>query len=216
MSNSISLKNKYTKTEAINVDKITEELVRHIPKTIKHFFPHFKRLLREIKDYRKAPDYELMEIIMAAITMFILKQDSRNAYNNERRSPKFLKNYEELFDMSLPHMDTVNDVYRIISPEELEKFKVKMVEELLEKKALHKWRLLGKYFVVAIDGTGVMSFDKPHCDKCLVKTHGSGKKSYFHNVLEAKLVLPIGLSISLGTEWIENDGAEYDKQTKSL
>jgi hypothetical protein len=216
MSNSISLKNKYTKTEAINVNKITEELVCHIPKTIKHFFPHFKRLLRKIEDYRKAPGYELSEIIMAAITMFILKQDSRNAYNNERRNPKFLKNYEELFAMSLPHMDTVNDVYRIISPEELERFKVKMVEELLEKKALHKWRLLGKYFVVAIDGTGVMSFDKRHCDKCLVSTYESGKRSYFHNVLEAKLVSPIGLSISLGTEWIENDGAAYDKQDSEL
>jgi len=83
-------------------------------------------------------------------------------------------------------MDTVNDVYQIISPEELERFKVKIVEELLEKKVLHKWRLLGKYFVVAIDGTGVMSFDKRHCDKCLLSTYASGKRSYFHNVLEAK------------------------------
>ncbi len=98
--------------------------------------------------------------------------------------------------------------------------KVKMVEELLRKKVLHKWRLLGKYFVVAVDGTGVMSFDKPHCDKCLINTYESGKKSYFHNVLEAKLVLPIGLSISLGTEWIGNTSAssvqsvgdKYDKQ----
>jgi len=212
MSNSISLKNKDTKTESINLEKITQELIYNFPKTIKHFFPRFNNLLRKIEDYRKSPDYELSEIIMAAIVMFFLKKDSRNAFNNERRNPRFVTNYEKLFDMSLPHMDTVDDVFRVISPEEIEKFKVKLIEELLGKKSLHKWRLFGKYFVVAVDGTGVMSFDKPHCDKCLTRTYESGKKSYFHNVLEAKLVLPNGLAISLATEWIENYGYNYDKQ----
>jgi len=216
MSNSISLKSKDTKTEQDSIEKITEELVRCIPKTIKHFFPRFKSSLRRIEDLRKRTDYELSEIIMAAIAMFLFKKDSRNAFNNERHSPRFLLNYEELFCMSLPHMDTVDDVFRVISPKALEEFKVKMVQELLGKKALHKWRLLGKYFVVAVDGSGVMSFDKSHCDKCLANTYESGKKSYFHNVLEAKLVLPIGLSISLGTEWIENDQYEYDKQDCEL
>ncbi len=54
-----------------------------------------------------------------------------------KKQKQLIKNYEELFAMSLPHMDTVNDVYQIISPEELERFKVKIVEELLEKKVLH-------------------------------------------------------------------------------
>ncbi|MGD8779331.1 MAG: hypothetical protein PVH88_10270 [Ignavibacteria bacterium] len=39
-----------------------------------------------------------------------------------------------------------------------------------------------------------------HCDKCPVREHESGKKIYFHNVLEAKLVMPNVLSISLATE----------------
>jgi len=30
--------------------------------------------------------------------------------------------------------------------------------------------------------------------------------------LEAKLVLPNGLAVSLATEWIENPGSDYDKQ----
>lgn len=212
MSYSTSLNNKDTKTETNNIEKITKDLLHYFPKTIKHFFPRFKTSLRKIEDYRRNTDYELSEIIMAAISMFLFKKDSRNAFNNERRNTRFLSNYEELFDMSLPHMDTVDDVFRVISPEELENLKTKMVRELLTKKVFHKFRLLGKYFLVAVDGTGVMSFDKPHCDKCLVKTYESGKKSYFHNVLEAKLVLPNGLAISLTTEWIENDGDDYIKQ----
>ncbi len=216
MSYSTSLNNKDTKTDQYKLEKITKDLVHYFPKTIKHYFPNFRKSLRKIEDYRKRSDYELREIIMGAISLFLFKKDSRNAYNNERNNSKFISNYKELFDMSLPHMDTVDDVFRVINPEELEKFKVKMVQELLEKKALHKWRLNGKCFVVAVDGTGIMSFDKPHCDKCLVKTYESRKKGYFHNVLEAKLVLPNGLAISLATEWIENDNLEYDKQDCEL
>ena len=80
MSNSISLKHKDTKTERDSIEKITEELVRCIPKTIKHFFPRFKSSLRKIEDLRKRTDYELSEIIMAAILLCRrLKQSNLNA-----------------------------------------------------------------------------------------------------------------------------------------
>ena len=39
------------------------------------------------------------------------------------------------------------------------------------------------------------------------------KTTYFHSVLEARLVTPNGFSVSIATEWIENpEGGEYDKQ----
>ena len=41
----------------------------------------------------------------------------------------------------------------------------------------------------------------------------NGKTTYFHLVLEARLITPTGFSISIATEWIENpEGGEYDKQ----
>ena len=43
------------------------------------------------------------------------------------------------------------------------------------------------------------------------QTSRNGKTTYFHNVLEAKLITPSGFAISLLTEWIENSN-EYDKQ----
>jgi hypothetical protein len=72
--------------------------------------------------------------------------------------------------------------------------------------------LFGKYFIVAIDATGVVSFDEKHCEQCLHRTHENGHISYFHHVLEAKLVTPNGFCISLMTEWIENPLEEYNKQ----
>jgi hypothetical protein len=86
------------------------------------------------------------------------------------------------------------------------------VKTLLEKKVLHKYRLFGKWLVVAVDGTGVMSFSEPHCEHCLHRTSTGGKTPYFHPVLEAKLITTSGLAISLATEWIANPAGEYDQQ----
>ncbi|MBF0227875.1 MAG: hypothetical protein HQK76_20705 [Desulfobacterales bacterium] len=44
------------------------------------------------------------------------------------------------------------------------------------------------------------------------KTSKNGTVTYFHNVLEAKLVSENGFCISIGTEWIENKDKTYDKQ----
>jgi hypothetical protein len=75
---------------------------------------------------------------------------------------------------------------------------------LLEKKVLHKFRFRKKW-TVAVDATGMVNFgEKRHCEHCLHKTSKKGKTTYFHNVLEAKLVFTNGFSISLGTSFIEN------------
>ncbi|CAK0777267.1 hypothetical protein CCP4SC76_6300002 [Gammaproteobacteria bacterium] len=99
-------------------------------------------------------------------------------------------------------------------PEEaLEHLKNQLVQTLLEKKALHKYRLFDRYFVVAIDATGMVNFGtKRHCAECLHQTSKSGKTTYFHNVLEAKLITTNGFAISLATEWIVNPAGEYEKQ----
>jgi hypothetical protein len=63
-------------------------------------------------------------------------------------------------------------------------------------------RLQG-HFVVAVDGTGWMVFRERHCDRCLSQKHGESTV-YLHMLLEAKLLGPSGLALSIGTEFIEN------------
>lgn len=186
-------------------------VVQQIFKTIDHFFPKLFDEMREIEDYREKSDYELAELIMACIAMFIFKEGSRNAFNNDRQEGKFRRNYERVFKMRLPHMDTVDKVMRKLAENELEELKVKLIRILLKKKVLHRFRFYKKW-TIAIDATGVVSYDEKHCEHCLHKTSKkTGKTTYFHNVLEAKLVFTNGFSISLGTEWIENP-EEYKKQ----
>lgn len=181
-------------------------------KTITHFFPDLLAQLRQIEDCRRRCDYALSEILMAAIALFIFQQGSRNAFNNLRQEAKFEKHYRRLFKQRLPHLDTVHRVLCRLADEPLERLKHQLVKTLLEKKALHKYRLLGRYFVVAIDATGTMSFAERHCEHCLHQTSKTGKTSYFHNVLEAKLITANGFAISLATEWIANPVGEYEKQ----
>jgi hypothetical protein len=38
-----------------------------------------------------------------------------------------------------------------------------VVETLIRKKVLYRYRLLDRYFLIAIDGTGMLTFPERHC-----------------------------------------------------
>lgn len=194
-----------------------KNLTFQLYKTMNHFFPDLYDRIREIEDFRKKSTYELAELIVACIAMSILKEGSRNAINNDRKEENFSENFERIFKIRLPHMDTVDNVMRRLEPIELERLKADLVRTLLAKKTLHKFRLFNIWFTIAIDGTGIMSFSERHCEHCLTKTSKkTGKVTYFHNVLEAKLICSNGFSISIATEWIENPVGDFDKQDCEL
>jgi hypothetical protein len=187
-------------------------IVFRLYKTIVHHFPDLFKKIREIEDYRSKRGYELVELIVACIAMFLFKKGSRNAFNNERSESKFKKNFQKIFKVRLPHMDTVDKVMRQLDEVQLEKLKTELVSTLIEKKVFSKHRLLGKYYRVVVDGSHVMNVNEGHCDHCLHCTSKNGKVTYFHNVLEAKLVCENGFCIPLATEWIENPDGDFDKQ----
>jgi hypothetical protein len=82
----------------------------------------------------------------------------------------------------------------------------------MRKKLFDRFRYQG-YFLVAVDATGVMSFQEKPDKQALKKTSKKGKTTWFYQALEAKLVTPNGFAISLMTQWLENPKeGEYDKQ----
>lgn len=189
-----------------------QTVVCELFKTIQHFFPDLLERLRQLEDCRCQSDYALSEILMAGIALFIFQQGSRNAFNNKRQEAKFKKHYQKLFKLRLPHLDTVHRVLCRLADTQLERLKQGLVKTLLEKKVLHPYRLFNRHFVVAIDATGTMRFAERHCPQCLHRTSKTGKTTYFHQVLEAKLITPNGFALSLATEWIANPVGEYEKQ----
>ena len=189
-------------------------VICEIYKIVEHHFPNFLEILQAVDDPRKQQQYSIEDIVFGAVSMFLFKTGSRNSYDNYRKFGKFGKNFEKVFGLSLPSMDAVADVLKQMPTGQLEDLKSKLTKILLEKKVFHKWRFNG-YVLVAIDGTGICTFKEKHCDDCLHSESKNGVKTYFHKVLEAKLVTSNGFSISLCTVWIDNEdtnNALYDKQ----
>ena len=96
--------------------------------------------------------------------------------------------FEALFQVArCPHGDTLKAAYRRLEPDELQAVVTGMTETLIRRKVLYPFRLLDRYFLVAMDGTGVLVFTERHCPHCLTMTH-HGQTRYYHPILEAKLV----------------------------
>ena len=188
------------------------ELIYQIHATIRHHFPDLFDWMREIDDpRRKASEYELAAHLTACLAMFLFKTGSRNEYNQKRENLQFQKNYKKLFGFPMPHGDSVHNVIQLLNEFQLEQLNQKLVQMLLRRKVFHKSRYRNHWFRIAIDGTGVVSFDHEHCPQCLHQTSTQGKTTYSHKVLDARLVTPNGFSVSIASEWIENPEA-YNKQ----
>jgi hypothetical protein len=132
------------------------------------------------------------------------------------RAPAGAAKFKTLFGVeAVPHGDTLGKLLRRLDPAEFQECMCALAETLIRKKVLYPHRLLGRWFVVAVDGTGILTFPKRHCPHCLTKTH-DGKTTYYHHVLEAKLVTGSGFAFSIMTEFIENPGPHPTKQDCEL
>ncbi|MDM8551220.1 hypothetical protein QUF72_14135 [Desulfobacterales bacterium HSG2] len=196
--------------------KLKKDMIFSLRRTVSHYFPDLFDRIGELEDCRKKRHYELAEVIMACVLMFIFKKGSRNAMNNECSEEIFGRNCERIFGLRLSHMDTVDKVMRMLDESQLEKLKTELVRVLINRKTFRRHRISGTYYRIAVDATRVMNVGEGHCDRCLHRTSKKGKVTYFHNVLEAKLVCGNGFCISLGTEWVENPEGDYDKQDCEL
>jgi len=150
--------------------------------------------------------------------MHIFKTDSRNDFNEKRNEEYFISNYLSSFGLRLPHMDTVNEVLKVLDNNELEKLKDDMISIILERKILNLYRVCSKYHQIVFDATGTVSIKEANVKNfpnAVTTTSKNGVVTYHLKVLEAKIVTSNGFAISIGTEWIENEG-EYNKQDCEL
>jgi hypothetical protein len=182
--------------------KEQEALQEILLSTIEHFFGDIPSLFKGIQDPRNSEKitYPLASVAFAGVLMFLFRLGSRRQINYLlRNNGPSQSNFELLFGVdTFPHGDTLNDLFRRLCPDEVQESVSAMIETLIRKKVLYSSRLLDHYYVIAIDGTGMLTFDKPHCSQCLTRTI-NGKTTYYHNVLEAKLVTPSGF-INTGRE----------------
>lgn len=191
-----------------------------------HFFHELRDWIAEMDDPRNPSyiTYQQTDLNYLAILKNVCGQYSmrsmEESFNNENciRTLSLMSGNQELEEM--PHYDTLNYYLERLSPECLSELRKKMVVSLIRGKQFNKNRLLGKYWRVIFDGTGLFYFKEKHCDNCLCteKKMPDGKKIkfYYHKVLEAKIVLSDRVVISLGTEFIENENEDVSKQDCEL
>ena len=156
-------------------------------------------------------------LLMEGLMLFLLKLGSRRQVRFELDSPEALENLNRLSgcdQQAVAHGDTLNHFLGHVPPAALERLRRAMVQRLIRMKALDDGRLFA-HFLVVLDGTGQLYFREKHCEHCLTRT-ADGKRQYYHHVLEAKLVTPEGLAISIGSEFIENSDPKATKQDCEL
>jgi hypothetical protein len=148
--------------------------------------------------------------------MFIFHLKARRQIGLLLRNGPSARKFQALFGVEcFPHGDTLDATFSNLEADQIQMVVTGMTETLIRKKVLYNYRLLGVYFIVAIDGTGTLSFSRRHCPHCLTRT-SKGKTLYYHPVLEAKLVTSNGFAFSLMTEFIENPGDKVTKQDCEL
>jgi hypothetical protein len=175
--------------------------------------------LAELDDTRdpKRITYPRQFLSWMGLLLFLLKLGARRQLRFELDSAEALENLNRLSGCSMEtvaHGDTLDHFLGHVPPSQYARLRRHMVFRLLRMKALDKGRLFG-HFLVVVDGTGQYCFSRRHCEHCLVRTV-HGKQQYYHHVLEAKLVTPQGLAISIASEFIENADPHADKQDCEL
>lgn len=187
-----------------------------------HFFRFLNKWFYEMSDPRhqsyityKQTDLAYLAILKNICGQYTMRQMEEN-FNDEKcidtlRIMSGNKNLDEM-----PHYDTLNYYLEKLSPECLAEVRRKMVTSLIRGKHFNRGRLLGKYWRIILDGTGLFCFHEKHCDNCLCSTKktedGKKVKLYYHKVLEAKIAFSDNVVISLGTEFIENENEDVSKQ----
>lgn len=200
-------------------------------KTIHHFAPQFWSALSKVRDFRdpKLIVYPIELELFVAILFLMLRVGARRNIKYKLATPALINNLRCLWERFYPgmlttltgqfpetlfHGDTLHYLLKGIEPADLHAHLRKpIIKRLLRKRCLEAFRLLGHWYVIAVDGTGYRSFSERHCEHCLKRKTDRGGIVYLHQVLEAKLVLPgLGMCLSIASEFIENEAAEVSKQ----
>ena len=187
--------------------------------TVQHFFGGFQRLFGAVTDPRHLHyiTYPLSALLATGVLLFVLRLGARRQVTlllRENRSSR--SKFQALFGVAnVPHGDTLEATYQRLAVPEVQEVVTSTVERLIRQKVLYPYRLCGRYFLLTIDGTGMLTFAERHCPQCLTLTH-QGHTTYYHPILEAKLVTHAGCVFSVLTEFIENPSQYPSKQDCEL
>jgi hypothetical protein len=180
-----------------------------LARTVGHFFPELNAGIDEVPDPRFPPlvIYHKRFLLWWGLSLFLCKLSSRRQldYQLNTDGPEVLNNLNRLAgtaQASRPVNRTLDSFLGKVGAAPIVGLRARMVRRLIRTKALDAARLQGR-FLIRIDASGYLVFRARHCDHCLTQRHGEATL-YLHQVLEAKLLGPAGMVVSIASEFIDN------------
>ncbi len=157
-------------------------LLRAFTGTVQHYWGNWAAVFAGVIDPRNLDriTYSLPGLLFIGTFLFVCRLGSRRGVKDQLRGngPAEAK-FAAWFGVErIPHGDSLNYTFRRLAVDEVQEVLCRRVETLIRKKVLSRYRLLGLFYRVAIDGTGVLTFRKRHCPHCLTQTFPNGPTLY--------------------------------------
>lgn len=115
----------------------------------------------------------------------------------------------------LPHSVTINEYFSRLDPAELQEVQQSTVYEMIRRKTFDGAKFSNKWLVI-VDGSQLYSGSRQLNEQCLERHYNKGTTeetvNYHCDVLEAKIVFGDKLIVSIGSEFIENNGEDAQRQ----
>ncbi len=197
-----------------------KHLMRLFLGTAQRYGGKWKDIFGGVSDEREAGKiiYPMSVLLFTGVLLFICQLGARRQINHQlRENTRVRQKYRALFGVEdIPHGDTLNYTFQRLKVEEVQEVVCRLMARVMQTEELHQRRLFGIYSLIALDGTGVLTYHERHCPTCLTRKLNNGQILYYHPILEAKLVTANGYALSLMTEFIENSDPQATKQDCEL
>jgi len=201
-----------------------KNLVRDLLSIINNYFPNLISSLKEIKDGRckEYTTYDIDMVVLVRILSAIFSFNSQRAMTDGLNNDNAIKNIAAFLGKNdldeLPHGDTMNDCFKKMDPDDLERFIHEMINRLIRRNTFNDSRVICGEWQILVDATEFYRSSSRHCDHCLFSRHKSRVNGevvhidYYHHVLEAKLVINGSMVFSIQSEFIANEQPIPDEE----
>jgi hypothetical protein len=120
-----------------------------------------------------------------------MKMPSLLKFEQEKLAPFTKRNLRNLYHVRHAPSDTyLRRRLDRLSPKHFRKPFKTIFACLQRGKVLDRYRYMGNYYLISLDGTGQYTSSKVSCKNCCEKKHHNGEISYYHQMLGAVIVHP--------------------------
>ena len=184
-------------------------------------FPQLFAAFSEVEDPRNQRyiSYEMRSMLGTIYFKNLVGLVTMRSMTDYFEDEKVTKNVYRYLGMEekeyLPHHQTINDLLSEVNPDEIEKILQAIVTQMIRRKSFNDARFYRKW-VIIVDATETYSGNRKlnsHClERCRNRGTANEKINYYSAVLEAKIYFGENFVVSIGSEFIENNGEDYKRQ----